>query len=91
MICKANAFIYHAGFSGVMGALAKIGFFNTEALSTLNNGEKPTYRKALLQLLRLNDNNLDGLAMNEKEIKERITTLGICQGEIAVRTAKTIM
>ncbi|XP_027072191.1 alpha-aminoadipic semialdehyde synthase isoform X1 [Coffea arabica] len=81
----------YEGFSGVMGALAKIGFFNTEALSTLNNGEKPTYRKALLQLLRLNDNNLDGLAMNEKEITERITTLGICQGEIAVRTAKTIM
>lgn len=81
----------YEGFSGVMGALAKIGFFNTEALSTLNNGEKPTYRKALLQLLRLNDDNSDGLAMNEKEITERIAALGICQGEIAVRTAKTIM
>ncbi|KAL3535457.1 hypothetical protein ACH5RR_003918 [Cinchona calisaya] len=81
----------YEGFSGVMGALAKIGFFNTEAMSTLNIGERPTHRKFLLQLLRLNDDNSDELAMTEKDITERITSLGICRGEIAVRTAKTIM
>ncbi|CAI9098422.1 OLC1v1035066C1 [Oldenlandia corymbosa var. corymbosa] len=82
----------YEGFSAVMATLAKLGFFNTESLSSLNIGERPTHHKILLELLRQNTDKSDGLSADEKGITERIAALGVCKdGETAVRTAKTII
>jgi alpha-aminoadipic semialdehyde synthase len=84
--------IPHAGFGGIMGTLSRIGFFNTEALCILKNGERQTFQKFLLELLRLHGDNFNASTLSEKGITERIIELGLCkERETAVKTAKTIM
>uniref|UniRef100_A0A5B7CDN9 Putative alpha-aminoadipic semialdehyde synthase isoform X2 n=1 Tax=Davidia involucrata TaxID=16924 RepID=A0A5B7CDN9_DAVIN len=82
----------YEGFSEIMGTLARIGFFNTEAHPILKNVKRPTYGTFLLELLKIRSENLAGSVMGEKDITERIVTLGLCKEQgTAVKTAKTII
>ena len=74
-----------------MGTLSRIGLFNNEAHPLLKN-ERPTFGKFLLELLNVVSEDPDGPLIGEKEIMERILTLGHCQEtSTAMNTAKTIM
>ncbi|KAA8534721.1 hypothetical protein F0562_029837 [Nyssa sinensis] len=82
----------YEGFSEIMGTLARIGFFNTEAHPIFKNLKRPTYGTFLLELLKTRSENLAGCLMGEKDITERICTLGLCKEQgTAVKTAKTII
>lgn len=75
-----------------MATLARIGFFDTEAHPILKDGKKPTFRTFLLELLKSKSEDVDGPLIAEKDITERIVTLGHCKEQgTAVKTAKTIM
>ena len=84
---------YHtAGFGGIMGTLARIGFFNTEATPVLKDETRPTYRTFLLSLLNHSTEDSEGLVVTEKWIADQILSLGFCQEkETAIKTAKTIV
>lgn len=78
-----------AGFSEIMGTLARIGFFSPEVFPVLVSERRPTFREFLLGLLK--SENL-GTPMGEKDIADRIVELGHCRDQkIALNTAKTIM
>lgn len=78
------------GFGEIMATLARIGFFDTEAHPILKDGKKPTFRTFLLELLKSED--VDGPLIAEKDITERIVTLGHCKEQgTAVKAAKTIV
>ncbi|KAG9144913.1 hypothetical protein Leryth_024026 [Lithospermum erythrorhizon] len=82
----------YEGFSEVMGTLAKLGFFSAESNKSLVNETRPAYGTFLLDLLRVQNENLSGFIMNERSIQERITELGACrEKETAIKTAKTIL
>lgn len=75
-----------------MGALARIGFFNTEMAPILKNDKRPTYKTFLLTLLGCPTKSLDKSIIGEKEIAEQIAALGFCEKrDTATRTAKTIL
>ncbi|KAL1547882.1 alpha-aminoadipic semialdehyde synthase [Salvia divinorum] len=82
----------YEGFGGIMGTLARIGFFNTEATPMLKDETRPTYRSFLLSLLNHSTEYSDGLVVGEKWIADQILSHGLCQEkETAIKTAKTIV
>ena len=82
----------NAGFSEIMGTLARIGFFDTKAHPVLNSVKRPTYGSFLLELLKVQSENLAESLMGENNIAERILVLGLCKEQgTAVKTAKTIL
>ncbi|KAI3443496.1 hypothetical protein Pfo_000161 [Paulownia fortunei] len=79
-------------FGEIMGTLARIGFFNTEATSILQNETRPIYRTFLLALLDCHTKNLAESIIGEKWIADQIVALGLCEEkETALKTAKTIV
>lgn len=77
-----------------MGTLARIGYFNTKPHPLLQDGKRPTFRRFLLELLetKSSDMDMDATRIGEKDIAERIVSLGYCKDQrTAVKTAKTIM
>lgn len=83
----------YEGFSETMGTLAKLGFFNTETISTLGNGKKTTYAQFLLQLLRIDDKKLYASSLGVKDIQDQIMVLvGHAKAkDAAANAARTIL
>ncbi|KAL7174871.1 hypothetical protein ACSBR2_028646 [Camellia fascicularis] len=82
----------YEGFGEIMGTMARIGFFNTEAHPILKNEKRPTYVSFLLELLSIQSQNLAGTVMGEKDVMERVIALGLCKEQgMAAMTAKTII
>ncbi|KAF8025943.1 hypothetical protein BT93_F2696 [Corymbia citriodora subsp. variegata] len=82
----------YEGFSEIMGTLAKVGLFDTEAQMILKNSQRPTFRTFLLKLLKLEKEDLDKASVGEKEIAQQLLILGHCTEEgTALRTAKTVL
>ncbi|XP_059634664.1 alpha-aminoadipic semialdehyde synthase isoform X2 [Cornus florida] len=82
----------YEGFGKIMGTLARIGFFSTEPHPVLENVKRPTYGTFLLELLKIQSEKLAGSMMEEKDITDRIVSLGLCkEQETAMKTAKTIV
>ncbi|CAL5375673.1 hypothetical protein CsSME_00008955 [Camellia sinensis var. sinensis] len=82
----------YEGFGEIMGTMARIGFFNTEADPILKNEIRPTYVSFLLELLSIQSQNLAGTVMGEKDVMERVIALGLCKEQgMAAMTAKTII
>ncbi|XP_031375045.1 alpha-aminoadipic semialdehyde synthase [Punica granatum] len=83
----------YEGFSEIMGALARAGFFDSEAQSILTNGQRPTFRRFLLELLKIKYEDPYEAPLTEKGIAEQLVRLGHCEGNrtTALRTAKTII
>lgn len=82
----------YEGFSEIMGTLARMGYFNTEAHPSLKHEKRPTFEAFLLELLRAKSKSTDGTIMREADIAERISELGLCKDSgSAVKTAKTII
>lgn len=89
-ICKL--FWHFTGFSKIMGTLSRIGFFNQEGHPLLKNEKRPTFRAFLFELLKISSEEPTGPLIGEKNIMERILSLGHCKEQgTALRTAKTIM
>uniref|UniRef100_A0A2N9ESA9 Saccharopine dehydrogenase-like C-terminal domain-containing protein n=1 Tax=Fagus sylvatica TaxID=28930 RepID=A0A2N9ESA9_FAGSY len=79
-------------FGEIMGTLARIGFFNTEAHPILKGGKKPMFSTFLLELLNIKIEDVDGHLIAEKDITERIVTLGHYKEQgTAAKAAKTII
>ncbi|KAK6131718.1 hypothetical protein DH2020_034515 [Rehmannia glutinosa] len=79
-------------FGEIMGTLARIGFFDTEATPTLQNETRPTYRTFLLALLVFHTKDLAESIIDERWIADRIFALGLSkEREAALKTAKTIV
>lgn len=75
-----------------MGTLASIGFFDSEVHPVLKSSKRPTFKAFLLELLQTKADNVNGTAITEKDIAQKLIHLGHCQEEgTAKRTAKTIM
>lgn len=75
-----------------MGTLSRIGFFNQEGHPLLKNEKRPTFRAFLFELLKISSEEPTGPLIGEKNIMERILSLGHCKEQgTALRTAKTIM
>jgi len=75
-----------------MGTLSRISLFNNEAHSLLMNGQRPTFRKFLFELLKVVGDNPDELLIGENDIMEQILIQGHCKDQrTAMETAKTIM
>lgn len=56
------------------------------------NGQRPTFRKFLFELLKVVSDNPDGPLIGENDIMEHILTQGHCKDQrTAMKTAKTIM
>jgi alpha-aminoadipic semialdehyde synthase len=84
--------LFCTGFGEIMGTLARIGFFNTEAHPILKGGKKPMFSTFLLELLNIKIEDVDGPLIAKKDITERIVTLGHCKEQgTAAKAAKTIM
>ncbi|KAG2717762.1 hypothetical protein I3843_03G190100 [Carya illinoinensis] len=82
----------YEGFSEIMGTLARIGMFNTEAHPILKGEKRATFRTFLLELLKIKSEVVDGPLIAEKDIAERIVTLRFCKEQgTAVKAAKTII
>lgn len=82
----------YEGFSKIMGTLSRIGFFNHEAHPFLKNEERPTFRAFLFGLLKIPIEDPSGPLIGEKNIMERIFSLGHCKEQgTASKTAKTII
>ncbi|KAJ4837985.1 hypothetical protein Tsubulata_043191 [Turnera subulata] len=80
------------GFGEIMGTLARIGLFSTESIPILKRGKSSTFNELLCELLKLSGEKLDGSLSGEKEISERIISLGHCKEQhTAVKAAKTII
>ncbi|KAK6147532.1 hypothetical protein DH2020_018444 [Rehmannia glutinosa] len=90
---KYNGEIVHVdGFGEIMGTLARIGFFSTEATPMLQNETRPTYRTFLLSLLVCHTKDLAESIIDERWIADRIVALGLSkEREAALKTAKTIV
>ncbi|KZV49028.1 Lysine-ketoglutarate reductase/saccharopine dehydrogenase bifunctional enzyme [Dorcoceras hygrometricum] len=83
---------YEGSFGEIMGTLARIGIFSTEASPIFENKIRPTYRNFILELLNIHNNILNETEIGEKEIEERIMALGLCkERDTALKTAKTIL
>ncbi|XP_056692551.1 alpha-aminoadipic semialdehyde synthase isoform X2 [Spinacia oleracea] len=82
----------YEGFGEIMGTLARIGFFNTEAQETLKCSERPTFETFTLKLLGIEKETLLGSNIGEISIAEKIILHGHCKKqETAVKTARTII
>ncbi|XP_052198511.1 alpha-aminoadipic semialdehyde synthase isoform X2 [Diospyros lotus] len=82
----------YEGFGEIMGTLARIGFFNTEVHPMLKNEKRATYMSVLLELLSIQNHDLDGIVMKEKDVMDRIVALGLCKDQgTAAKTARTII
>ncbi|KAK9274805.1 hypothetical protein L1049_022057 [Liquidambar formosana] len=82
----------YEGFSEIMETLARIGLFDFEPHPILKDGKRPTFGTFLLELLEIKSEYFDGTMMGEKDITERIVTLGLCKERgTAIQTAKTII
>ncbi|XP_041004799.1 alpha-aminoadipic semialdehyde synthase isoform X1 [Juglans microcarpa x Juglans regia] len=82
----------YEGFGEIMGTLARIGMFSTEAHPILRGGKRATFRTFLLELLKIKSEGVDGPLIAEKDITERIVTLRFCKDQgTAVKAAKTII
>ncbi|RVW28650.1 Alpha-aminoadipic semialdehyde synthase [Vitis vinifera] len=83
--------IFCLGFAEIMGTLARVGFFDTEAHPILTLTKRPTFGAFLLELLKIKSEDFDG-TMTEEDVKERILALGLCKVQVtALKTAKTIL
>ncbi|VVA10133.1 PREDICTED: alpha-aminoadipic semialdehyde [Prunus dulcis] len=81
----------YEGFGEIMGTLSRIGLFESDPHPLLKDGKRPTFRKFLSELLKIESEDLDGPLIGEKVIHERIIKLGYCKDqETALRAAKTI-
>lgn len=81
----------YEGFCEIMGTLARIGLFDSEAHPILKGVKRPTFGTFLLEVLKIESKGMDGPLIAEKDIAERIFTLGHCKEEgTAVKAAKTI-
>lgn len=75
-----------------MGTLARVGFFNNEAQEILIDSKRATFRRFLLKLLKIENEDLTKAPITEKGIAEQLVQLGHCKEEgTAFRTARTIM
>lgn len=84
--------MHFTGFSKIMGTISRIGFFNPEPHPFLKNEKRPTFRAFLFELLKISREDPTGPLTGEKNIKERILSLGHCKEQgAASKTAKTIM
>ncbi|KAJ8750761.1 hypothetical protein K2173_015942 [Erythroxylum novogranatense] len=82
----------YEGFSEIMGTLARVGLFNAGYHPVFANGQRPTFKALLNNLLEIHSEGQDEHVLGEKEIAERILNLEHCKvNEIAVRAAKTIV
>ncbi|KAL0338828.1 UNVERIFIED_CONTAM: Alpha-aminoadipic semialdehyde synthase [Sesamum angustifolium] len=82
----------YEGFGEIMGTLARIGFFNSEANPILQNETRPTYKTFLLALLGCHAEDSAESIVGEKLIADQIIALGLCtKRETAVKAAKTIV
>lgn len=82
----------YEGFSEIMGTLASIGFFSTEAHPILKGEKRPTFRTLLHELLKIKSEGMDGPLIAEKVITERIFSLQHCKEQgTAMKAAKTII
>ncbi|KHN17770.1 Alpha-aminoadipic semialdehyde synthase [Glycine soja] len=84
---------YEGMYKGeIMGTLSRISLFNNEAHSLLMNGQRPTFRKFLFELLKVVGDNPDELLIGENDIMEQILIQGHCKDQrTAMETAKTII
>lgn len=83
--------LFCLGFGEIMGSLARIGFFDSEAHPILTLTKRPTFRAFLLELLKIKSEDFDGTNTAE-HISERILALGLCKVQVtALKTAKTIL
>uniref|UniRef100_A0A803M8V2 Saccharopine dehydrogenase (NAD(+), L-glutamate-forming) n=1 Tax=Chenopodium quinoa TaxID=63459 RepID=A0A803M8V2_CHEQI len=79
-------------FGEIMGTLARIGFFDTEAQTILKSSERPTFETFTLKLLGIEKETLSGSDIGETNIAERIISLGHCKEQaVAFKTARTII
>ncbi|KAK4793656.1 hypothetical protein SAY86_024091 [Trapa natans] len=82
----------YEGFSKIMGTLARVGFFNSEAQINLRDSKRATFRSFLLKLLKIENEDPSNALMTEKGISEQLVRLGHCEEEgTALRTARTII
>ncbi|KAK3213308.1 hypothetical protein Dsin_018014 [Dipteronia sinensis] len=82
----------YEGFGDIMGTLGRIGLFSAEAHPILEHGKTPTFRRFLCELLKIDSQNADKALLGEKDISERIFSLGHCKEQgTAVKAAKTII
>ncbi|KAG4942368.1 hypothetical protein JHK85_047014 [Glycine max] len=89
---EGTVYICFYGFSEIMGTLSRISLFNNEAHSLLMNGQRPTFRKFLFELLKVVGDNPDELLIGENDIMEQILIQGHCKDQrTAMETAKTII
>lgn len=84
--------VIFVGFGEIMGTLARIGLLSTESCPVLTDGQRPSFKSFLSELLKISSENLDGTPLGEKDITESIVALGHCKEQgTAVKAAKTIM
>lgn len=76
-----------------MGTLGRIGLFSTETHPILEDGKQTTFGRFLCELLKIDSPNATDIAqLGEKDISEKILSLGHCKEQgTAVKAAKTIM
>ncbi|KAL2936411.1 Alpha-aminoadipic semialdehyde synthase [Bienertia sinuspersici] len=78
-------------FSEIMGILARIGFFDTEAQAILESSKRPTFETFTLKILGIEKKSSSSSVIGEIDIAEKIMSLGHCQQEAtALKTARTI-
>ncbi|KAK6934630.1 Alanine dehydrogenase/pyridine nucleotide transhydrogenase, N-terminal [Dillenia turbinata] len=81
----------YEGFSRIMGALARLGLFNTEAHPMLKCEKMPSFRKFLLELLKIRSEHSHGTMIAEDIIK-RVIELGLCdEQETAAKMARCVV
>ncbi|CAA6658720.1 unnamed protein product [Spirodela intermedia] len=84
-----RATLRYEGFSEIMGTLAKIGFFNSEAHPMLKESSRPTFRAFLSELLKADSN--EELPVRDEEMAGRIISLGHCKETVtAMKAVQTI-
>ncbi|XP_024034422.1 alpha-aminoadipic semialdehyde synthase isoform X2 [Citrus clementina] len=82
----------YEGFGEIMGTLGRIGFFSAETHPVLKQGSGPTFRMFLCEILKMDSQKMGEAPLGEKEITERILSLGHCkERETASKAAKTII
>ncbi|KAH9804895.1 alpha-aminoadipic semialdehyde synthase [Citrus sinensis] len=88
----ANPLMVRTGFGEIMGTLGRIGFFSAETHPVLKQGSGPTFRMFLCEILKMDSQKMGEAPLGEKEITERILSLGHCkERETASKAAKTII
>ena len=80
----------YLGFSEIMGTLAKLGFFDTEAHPMLKDIRRPTFRTFLGEILKTNNDD-HSVTINDDEMARRIISLRHSEEPSkAMKTIKTI-